>query len=89
MPLVTHRKNIVYPGKERHVNYNLTYTKDDIDNVISAGRFGLWGWDEDEDKKVETSSPPAPSCNHEWVNISLNHVKLACKHCGIDKLSKD
>ena len=24
-------------------------------------------------------------CSHEWVNISFNHLQLACKHCGIDK----
>lgn len=25
------------------------------------------------------------NCTHEWVNISFNHVQLACKHCGVDK----
>lgn len=24
-------------------------------------------------------------CNHEWVNVSFNHVTLACKFCGQDK----
>lgn len=55
--------------------------------LVSAGRFGMWGWDGEE--KTEAGSPPSPTCNHEWVNISLNHIKMACKHCGVDKLSKD
>ena len=25
------------------------------------------------------------SCKHDWVNVSFNHVQIACKHCGVDK----
>ena len=27
----------------------------------------------------------AEVCKHEWVNVSFNFFKEACKHCGIDK----
>ncbi len=25
------------------------------------------------------------SCNHEYVNVSFNQIKMACKYCGKDK----
>lgn len=28
---------------------------------------------------------PPPSCNHEWVNISLTRIWEVCKFCGVDK----
>lgn len=23
-------------------------------------------------------------CEHRWVNVSFAHLRLACKHCGVD-----
>ena len=31
------------------------------------------------------SASSSKYCDHVWVNISFNHIRLACKSCGIDK----
>jgi len=69
------------------MNYKLTFTGLDGTPIVSAGRFGLWKWDEEEETlpPASTESSPPPNCNHEWVNVSLNQIKMACKYCGIDK----
>lgn len=45
----------------------------------------LWDWDIEEYAHSTNAHNPGPECNHEWVNVSFNHVHLACKHCGVDK----
>lgn len=67
------------------MDYRLIYTREGA-TVVSSGRFGIWGEYEEEE---ELSSPLPPGCKHEWVNVSLNQIKMACKHCGVDKLSRD
>lgn len=42
--------------------------------------------EEDSDKSEYTWGWESPSyreeCIHEYVNVSFNHVKMCCKHCG-------
>jgi hypothetical protein len=37
-----------------------------------------------EPGSVPLSIVSPPSCNHEFVNVSFNFVKMACKHCGTE-----
>ena len=44
-----------------------------------------WDWDLEEYSYSMNMRNPDQGCAHEWVNVSFNHVRLACKHCGVDK----
>ncbi len=33
----------------------------------------------------DISNDKFPECNHEYVNVSFNQIKMACKYCGKDK----
>jgi hypothetical protein len=69
------------------MQYSLGFTIEGH-RVVTIGRFGEWEWEPEEEQAVGSATPP-PSCNHEWVNIGFNHIRIACKHCGVDKLGKD
>lgn len=58
---------------------NWTYTENKDAQVWTAD------WEAEAYSYFMSTANTNQGCDHEWVNVSFNHVRLACKYCGVDK----
>lgn len=56
---------------------------------LTVSKIDVWNWFDiwpgSEGMKDPDVEVPRKECSHEFVNVSLFHVVMACKHCGIDE----